>query len=89
MSDGKPLGLTEAEENDFRVLLSKIREHDIAFLNDLLLASLRRVQVENSVRAYHYFDDDDILTDLVLVAKGISASTRLNDDFKKAFGGGH
>lgn len=72
-----PCGLSEADENNFRVLLSKIREHDPEYLSFLLVTCARQTQPPNSVIYHMTTDRDDILTDLVVVARGTRASARL------------
>lgn len=78
MDKASPLGLTEVEENSFRVLLTKIREHDQNFLYNLMVECTVMTQPPETIKAYHQFDSDDILERLVVVAKGVKVASSLN-----------
>lgn len=73
-----PCGLSEADENDFRVLLTKIREHDPDYMAYLVVTTLTFTQPPNSLIQQSTFDDDEILTNFVLIAKGTTAASRLS-----------
>lgn len=82
-----PLGLNEADENLFRNLLARIREHDPVYMAALVVEVATNTQPPNTVSSKCVFDSDEILTDLVIVAKGTGASARVMRLFKQIEGG--
>jgi len=76
--DDTPLGLTEVEENQFRNLLSRLREHDPDALTRLCVDSILYRQVPDTLVMKQMFDQDSILTSCVVVAKGTAPASQLN-----------
>lgn len=63
--------MTEVDENNFRVLLTRFREEKPDEFILLLLQSLMNRLGDNSISAFRHKDDDQIPVGLVVIFKGI------------------
>lgn len=82
-----PLGLPEADENNLRVLLTKVREHDPEYLVLLMMECLTYTQPPESTAVKRVFDADDILVGCIVSARGTVPATRLIAAVASAAGG--